>query len=183
MDHSATCWLEDNSSTYSVVLVTLADHTWPINWLRLYLKITLIVKCFGQFCVLMWNKTHSGSCCCSLTPDLVPDHVWIFDKRMKPTRKHRLSRCELRTSITDSNPSPCPCPRVCVSECSPCPRVSVQKCVCGREKAERPCASPQWNCQQVKPHWHTVILHFTAVYCGSRWNCTGSQWSTVDHCA
>lgn len=40
---------------------------------------------------------------------------------------------------------------MCVcAECAPCPRVSVQKCVCGREKAERPCASPRWNCQQVQ---------------------------------
>uniref|UniRef100_A0A3P8P1S0 RING-type domain-containing protein n=1 Tax=Astatotilapia calliptera TaxID=8154 RepID=A0A3P8P1S0_ASTCA len=39
--------------------------------------------------------------------------------------------------------------KLCVSECAPCPRVSVQKCVCGREKAERPCASPRWTCQQV----------------------------------
>ncbi|XP_070785533.1 NF-X1-type zinc finger protein NFXL1 [Enoplosus armatus] len=41
------------------------------------------------------------------------------------------------------------CTQPCHTECAPCPRVSVQKCVCGREKAERPCTSPQWNCQQV----------------------------------
>ncbi|XP_037614854.1 NF-X1-type zinc finger protein NFXL1 [Sebastes umbrosus] len=41
------------------------------------------------------------------------------------------------------------CTQPCHTECSPCPRVSVQRCVCGREEAERPCASPQWNCQQV----------------------------------
>lgn len=39
---------------------------------------------------------------------------------------------------------------VSISECSPCPRISVQRCVCGRETAERLCASPQWNCQQVR---------------------------------
>ncbi|XP_028973610.1 NF-X1-type zinc finger protein NFXL1 [Esox lucius] len=33
--------------------------------------------------------------------------------------------------------------------CDPCPRVSVQKCVCGREEAERQCASPVWHCPQV----------------------------------
>uniref|UniRef100_A0A3P8P1K2 RING-type domain-containing protein n=1 Tax=Astatotilapia calliptera TaxID=8154 RepID=A0A3P8P1K2_ASTCA len=41
------------------------------------------------------------------------------------------------------------CLLLCHPECAPCPRVSVQKCVCGREKAERPCASPRWTCQQV----------------------------------
>ncbi|TRY60282.1 hypothetical protein DNTS_009655 [Danionella cerebrum] len=34
-------------------------------------------------------------------------------------------------------------------ECEPCPRVSVQKCVCGRKREERPCASPEWHCEQV----------------------------------
>uniref|UniRef100_A0A3P8TRS1 Nuclear transcription factor, X-box binding like 1 n=1 Tax=Amphiprion percula TaxID=161767 RepID=A0A3P8TRS1_AMPPE len=41
------------------------------------------------------------------------------------------------------------CSQTCHTECRPCPRVSVQSCVCGRQKAERPCSSPQWNCQQV----------------------------------
>ncbi|KAG1960505.1 NF-X1-type zinc finger protein NFXL1 [Pimephales promelas] len=33
--------------------------------------------------------------------------------------------------------------------CDPCPRVSVQECVCGLRRAERPCATPEWNCDQV----------------------------------
>uniref|UniRef100_A0A673BKI4 Nuclear transcription factor, X-box binding-like 1 n=1 Tax=Sphaeramia orbicularis TaxID=375764 RepID=A0A673BKI4_9TELE len=43
------------------------------------------------------------------------------------------------------------CSQPCHSgmNCRPCPRVSVQPCVCGRQRAERPCSSARWNCQQV----------------------------------
>lgn len=34
-------------------------------------------------------------------------------------------------------------------DCQPCPRVSKQRCICGRQTAERFCASPQWQCDQV----------------------------------
>ncbi|XP_074397635.1 NF-X1-type zinc finger protein NFXL1 isoform X1 [Zonotrichia albicollis] len=34
-------------------------------------------------------------------------------------------------------------------DCQPCPRVSKQQCICGRQTAERLCASPQWQCDQV----------------------------------
>lgn len=34
-------------------------------------------------------------------------------------------------------------------DCQPCPRVSKQRCICGRQVAERLCASPQWQCDQV----------------------------------
>ncbi|XP_058618505.1 NF-X1-type zinc finger protein NFXL1 isoform X2 [Onychostoma macrolepis] len=34
-------------------------------------------------------------------------------------------------------------------DCAPCPRVSLQTCACGRQRAERPCASPEWHCDQV----------------------------------
>ncbi|XP_029444066.1 NF-X1-type zinc finger protein NFXL1 [Rhinatrema bivittatum] len=34
-------------------------------------------------------------------------------------------------------------------DCRPCPRVSKQKCLCGRQMAERLCASPLWQCEQV----------------------------------
>ncbi|XP_077597775.1 NF-X1-type zinc finger protein NFXL1 [Stigmatopora nigra] len=41
------------------------------------------------------------------------------------------------------------CLQPCHSECSPCLKTSVQKCLCGREKAQRPCADPQWKCQRM----------------------------------
>ncbi len=34
-------------------------------------------------------------------------------------------------------------------DCAPCPRVSLQTCACGQQRAERPCASPEWHCDQV----------------------------------
>ncbi|XP_023272195.1 NF-X1-type zinc finger protein NFXL1 [Seriola lalandi dorsalis] len=58
------------------------------------------------------------------------------------------------------------CSQPCHTECSPCPRVSVQRCVCGREKTERPCASPQWNCEQV---------------CGSALSCGNHTCEVVCH--
>uniref|UniRef100_A0A8C1VL09 Nuclear transcription factor, X-box binding-like 1 n=1 Tax=Cyprinus carpio TaxID=7962 RepID=A0A8C1VL09_CYPCA len=37
-------------------------------------------------------------------------------------------------------------------DCAPCPRVSLQMCACGRQRTERPCASPEWHCDQVCGH-------------------------------
>lgn len=62
------------------------------------------------------------------------------------THTHVHSMCTCIFDTADSDPSP----SLCVSECSSCPRESVQKCVCGREETQRPCASPQWNCKQVR---------------------------------
>ncbi|CAN9509419.1 unnamed protein product [Ophioblennius macclurei] len=58
------------------------------------------------------------------------------------------------------------CTQPCHTECSVCPRVSVQRCVCGREKTDRPCASPRWNCQQV---------------CGSLLSCGNHTCEVVCH--
>ncbi|XP_071087920.1 NF-X1-type zinc finger protein NFXL1-like [Haliotis cracherodii] len=33
-------------------------------------------------------------------------------------------------------------------ECLPCPKTSVQSCLCGKKSSTRPCASPQWKCDQ-----------------------------------
>ncbi|XP_043918359.1 NF-X1-type zinc finger protein NFXL1 [Protopterus annectens] len=42
------------------------------------------------------------------------------------------------------------CEQLChAGDCQPCPRVSKQKCICGRKIAERFCASPVWQCEQV----------------------------------
>ncbi|OXB83816.1 UNVERIFIED_CONTAM: hypothetical protein H355_003028 [Colinus virginianus] len=42
------------------------------------------------------------------------------------------------------------CANPCHSgDCQPCPRVSKQQCICGRQTAERLCASPQWQCDQL----------------------------------
>ncbi|MGH0158217.1 UNVERIFIED_CONTAM: hypothetical protein FKN15_035207 [Acipenser sinensis] len=35
--------------------------------------------------------------------------------------------------------------------CQPCPRVSKQRCLCGKNMAERLCASPVWQCEKVTP--------------------------------
>ncbi|KAK2513677.1 Nfxl1 [Columba guinea] len=41
------------------------------------------------------------------------------------------------------------CENAChAGDCQPCPRVSKQRCICGRQTAERFCASPQWQCDQ-----------------------------------
>lgn len=44
-------------------------------------------------------------------------------------------------------------PHVCVisltGDCPPCAERSMQPCMCGREIVMRPCASPDWHCQQV----------------------------------
>jgi len=39
-------------------------------------------------------------------------------------------------------------------ECPPCPHTSEQACLCGKNKCERPCAQPVWNCEQTcrKPY-------------------------------
>ncbi|XP_073252696.1 NF-X1-type zinc finger protein NFXL1-like [Porites lutea] len=34
-------------------------------------------------------------------------------------------------------------------ECLPCPKESLQSCQCGKMKSKRPCASPEWQCEQV----------------------------------
>ncbi|XP_076446589.1 NF-X1-type zinc finger protein NFXL1-like [Babylonia areolata] len=33
-------------------------------------------------------------------------------------------------------------------ECQPCSKTSVQRCSCGKSANSRPCASPQWHCQE-----------------------------------
>lgn len=34
-------------------------------------------------------------------------------------------------------------------DCLPCPKESVQSCLCGKMTNKRPCASPDWQCEQV----------------------------------
>ncbi|XP_020629848.1 NF-X1-type zinc finger protein NFXL1-like [Orbicella faveolata] len=33
--------------------------------------------------------------------------------------------------------------------CLPCPKESIQSCLCGKVTSKRPCASPEWQCEQV----------------------------------
>ncbi|KAL3881056.1 hypothetical protein ACJMK2_033252 [Sinanodonta woodiana] len=41
------------------------------------------------------------------------------------------------------------CQKTCHDgECPPCPKTSTQSCLCGKQKAVRPCASPEWQCGQ-----------------------------------
>ncbi|KAL9973519.1 hypothetical protein ACROYT_G019988 [Oculina patagonica] len=34
-------------------------------------------------------------------------------------------------------------------DCLPCPKQSIQSCLCGKSASKRPCASPEWQCEQV----------------------------------
>lgn len=36
-----------------------------------------------------------------------------------------------------------------VGGCLPCPKESIQSCLCGKVTSKRPCASPEWQCEQV----------------------------------
>lgn len=41
------------------------------------------------------------------------------------------------------------CQQPChTGECAPCPKTSKQPCYCGKEVTTRPCASPEWQCDQ-----------------------------------
>ncbi|XP_021938982.1 NF-X1-type zinc finger protein NFXL1 isoform X3 [Zootermopsis nevadensis] len=46
--------------------------------------------------------------------------------------------CERHACIDVCHPGACP----------PCPKTSVQSCECGQQKVLRPCATPNWQCEQ-----------------------------------
>ncbi|RVE60906.1 hypothetical protein OJAV_G00186070 [Oryzias javanicus] len=98
----------------------------------------------GHTCLLLCHpgpcppcpKMVSVSCLCGKArplPRRCSNKAWCCQQRCG-----RLLACQQHT-----------CSEPCHSECAPCPRVSLQSCVCGRQKAERPCAGPRWTCQQV----------------------------------
>ncbi|XP_052793796.1 NF-X1-type zinc finger protein NFXL1-like isoform X2 [Mya arenaria] len=59
------------------------------------------------------------------------------------------------------------CQQTCHSgECSPCPMTSSQRCQCGKSSSVRPCASPDWQCDQV---------------CGKRLSCGNHVCESVCH--
>nr|XP_057924345.1 NF-X1-type zinc finger protein NFXL1 [Doryrhamphus excisus]XP_057924346.1 NF-X1-type zinc finger protein NFXL1 [Doryrhamphus excisus] len=98
----------------------------------------------GHTCLLLCHpgpcppcpKMVSVSCMCGKAkplPRRCSSKVWSCQQpcgRMLPCQQHT-------------------CSQPCHSECPPCPRVSLQRCVCGGQEAQRPCASPKWNCQKV----------------------------------
>uniref|UniRef100_A0A3P9IQX2 Nuclear transcription factor, X-box binding-like 1 n=1 Tax=Oryzias latipes TaxID=8090 RepID=A0A3P9IQX2_ORYLA len=98
----------------------------------------------GHTCLLLCHpgpcppcpKMVSVSCLCGKArplPRRCSNKAWSCQQRCG-----RLLACQQHT-----------CSEPCHSECAPCPRVSLQSCVCGRQKAERPCAGPRWTCAQV----------------------------------
>ncbi|XP_054863590.1 NF-X1-type zinc finger protein NFXL1-like isoform X3 [Amphiprion ocellaris] len=126
----------------------------------------------GWFLTLVGRSVRRSSnppvdtpACCSVTPvhalrvlRWCPWPVCVGKLSPSPvaaaTRPGHVSSSVESCCPADSTPVHRPATQVlnvssCPSECRPCPRVSVQSCVCGRQKAERPCSSPQWNCQQV----------------------------------
>ena len=36
-------------------------------------------------------------------------------------------------------------------DCLSCPKESLQSCLCGKSQSKRPCAVPEWQCDQVSP--------------------------------
>ncbi|KXJ04687.1 NF-X1-type zinc finger protein NFXL1, partial [Exaiptasia diaphana] len=50
-------------------------------------------------------------------------------------------------------------------ECPPCPKESRQACDCGKETVMRPCASPQWQCQQVCGRSLACGFHVCEIVC------------------
>lgn len=98
----------------------------------------------GHTCLLL---CHPGPC--PPCPKMVSVSCWC--RKAKPLPR-RCSNKSWSCHQTCGRLLPCKqhtCSQPCHSECAPCPRVSVQSCVCGREKTQRPCAEPTWNCTQV----------------------------------
>ncbi|XP_051895842.1 NF-X1-type zinc finger protein NFXL1 [Pristis pectinata] len=71
------------------------------------------------------------------------------------------------------------CENLChPGNCPECPRVSWQRCLCGRKTAERLCASPQWQCEEVCRKTLPCSHHTCEQVChrGSCGNCPRSGY-------
>ncbi|MBN3315137.1 NFXL1 protein, partial [Atractosteus spatula] len=99
----------------------------------------------GHRCLLL---CHPGPC--PPCPKMVT--VTCFCKKARPVPR-RCSAKAWSCKQTCGRRLPCgqhPCQSLChEGDCQPCPRVSTQRCLCGRSVAERLCASPVWQCEQV----------------------------------
>ncbi|XP_053110346.1 NF-X1-type zinc finger protein NFXL1 isoform X1 [Hemicordylus capensis] len=99
----------------------------------------------GHKCLLL---CHPGPC--PPCPKMVT--ITCYCKKAKPVPR-RCSTKEWSCQLPCGRKLPCGqhnCEKLChPGDCQPCPRVSKQSCVCGRQVAERLCASPMWQCDQV----------------------------------
>ncbi|XP_061440006.1 NF-X1-type zinc finger protein NFXL1 isoform X1 [Rhineura floridana] len=99
----------------------------------------------GHKCLLL---CHPGPC--PPCPKMVT--ITCYCKKAKPVPR-RCSTKEWSCQLPCGRKLPCGqhnCEKPChAGDCQPCPRVSKQSCVCGRQAAERLCASPLWHCDQV----------------------------------
>uniref|UniRef100_A0A8C1R2L8 Nuclear transcription factor, X-box binding-like 1 n=1 Tax=Cyprinus carpio TaxID=7962 RepID=A0A8C1R2L8_CYPCA len=108
-------------------------------------------------------------CYCGKEAEPAPD-PWLLphscgqvcEREFKPSCGHRcLLLCHPATKLGVDDPELCKKRSRETSEtikltlssmagdCAPCPRVSLQMCACGQQRTERPCASPEWHCDQV----------------------------------
>uniref|UniRef100_A0A452I3U3 NF-X1-type domain-containing protein n=1 Tax=Gopherus agassizii TaxID=38772 RepID=A0A452I3U3_9SAUR len=99
----------------------------------------------GHKCLLL---CHPGPC--PPCPKMVA--IACYCKKAKPVPR-RCSTKEWSCQLPCGQKLPCRqhnCENPChPGNCQSCPRVSKQRCVCGRQTAERLCASPFWQCEQV----------------------------------
>lgn len=99
----------------------------------------------GHKCLLL---CHPGPC--PPCPKMVT--TTCYCKKAKPIPRRCSAKewsCQLpcgRKLLCGQHKCENPCH---AGSCPPCPRVSRQKCVCGKQVAERSCASPLWHCDQV----------------------------------
>ncbi|KAB1282212.1 NF-X1-type zinc finger protein NFXL1 [Camelus dromedarius] len=99
----------------------------------------------GHKCLLL---CHPGPC--PPCPKMVT--TTCFCRKAKPIPRRCSAKewsCQLpcgRKLLCGQHKCENPCH---AGSCPPCPRVSRQKCVCGKQVAERSCASPLWHCDQV----------------------------------
>ncbi|XP_042324551.1 NF-X1-type zinc finger protein NFXL1 isoform X2 [Sceloporus undulatus] len=99
----------------------------------------------GHKCLLL---CHPGPC--PPCPKMIT--VTCYCKKARPVPR-RCSTKEWSCQLPCGRKLPCGqhnCEKPChPGDCQPCPRVSKQRCICGRQVAERLCASPLWHCDQV----------------------------------
>ncbi|XP_015745022.2 NF-X1-type zinc finger protein NFXL1-like [Python bivittatus] len=99
----------------------------------------------GHRCLLL---CHPGPC--PPCPKMVT--ITCYCKKAKPVPR-RCSMKEWSCQLPCGRKLPCGqhnCGNPChPGDCQPCPRVSKQSCVCGKQIAERQCASPLWQCDEV----------------------------------
>ncbi|KAM3831732.1 NF-X1-type zinc finger protein NFXL1 isoform 2-T2 [Vipera latastei] len=99
----------------------------------------------GHRCLLL---CHPGPC--PPCPKMVI--ITCYCKKAKPLPR-RCSMKEWSCQLPCGRKLPCGhhnCGNPChPGDCQPCPRVSKQSCVCGKQIAERQCASPFWQCDVI----------------------------------